>query len=147
MQSSASIKSCNARHCPIVANCHICWMPVISCRANMQSSMFRGSLQPLVVEISSFLDASDCQHIIDKALPHIKKSTVKHMDHEASLHCFCFLGFFDSRESQWQWSEDCMIVFEHTWRMLESQMRTGEPAAHILCRPMILSCTLYKKRA
>eukprot|EP00435_Cladocopium_sp_Y103_P038240 s103_g10.t1 len=40
------------------------------------------SLQPLVVEISSFLDASDCQHIIDKALPHVEKSTVKHMDHD-----------------------------------------------------------------
>eukprot|EP00931_Biecheleriopsis_adriatica_P086705 TRINITY_DN61317_c0_g1_i1.p1 TRINITY_DN61317_c0_g1~~TRINITY_DN61317_c0_g1_i1.p1 ORF type:complete len:423 (+),score=68.28 TRINITY_DN61317_c0_g1_i1:73-1341(+) len=40
------------------------------------------SLRPLVVEISSFLDARECQHIIDKALPHIKKSTVSHMDHD-----------------------------------------------------------------
>eukprot|EP00434_Breviolum_minutum_P008295 symbB.v1.2.007318.t1/scaffold447.1/size204395/15 len=40
------------------------------------------SLQPLVVEISSFLDEKDCQHIIDKALPHIEKSAVKHMDHD-----------------------------------------------------------------
>ncbi|CAJ1430380.1 unnamed protein product, partial [Effrenium voratum] len=40
------------------------------------------SLVPLVVEISSFLGDEDCQHVINKALPHIQKSAVKHMDHD-----------------------------------------------------------------
>lgn len=52
--------------------------PKVASRISLSS----GSLQPLVVEISSFLDGKDCQHIIDKALPHIQKSAVKHMDHE-----------------------------------------------------------------
>lgn len=40
------------------------------------------SLQPLVLEISSFLNDADCQHVIDKALPHVERSSVKHMDHD-----------------------------------------------------------------
>ncbi|CAE7150854.1 P4H10 [Symbiodinium necroappetens] len=42
----------------------------------------KGSLQPLVLEISSFLNDADCQHVIDKALPHVERSSVKHMDHD-----------------------------------------------------------------
>ena len=61
------------------------WKMLFSVRVQWVTSriwLSSGSLQPLVVEISSFLDEKDCQHIIDKALPHIEKSAVKHMDHE-----------------------------------------------------------------
>eukprot|EP00440_Ansanella_granifera_P044044 gb/GFBE01047731.1/.p1 GENE.gb/GFBE01047731.1/~~gb/GFBE01047731.1/.p1 ORF type:complete len:416 (+),score=91.69 gb/GFBE01047731.1/:1-1248(+) len=44
--------------------------------------IYTQALQPLVVEVSSFLDDEECKHIIDKALPHIKKSGVSHMDHD-----------------------------------------------------------------
>jgi len=40
------------------------------------------SLQPLIIEVSSFLDGSECKHIIEKATPHIAKSSVSHMDHD-----------------------------------------------------------------
>ncbi|CAK9001311.1 unnamed protein product [Durusdinium trenchii] len=50
--------------------------------ASIELQIETRSLQPLVVEISSFLDENDCQHIIDKALPHIRKSSVKHMDQD-----------------------------------------------------------------
>mmetsp|Transcript_2454 Transcript_2454/g.4559 ORF Transcript_2454/g.4559 Transcript_2454/m.4559 type:complete len:420 (+) Transcript_2454:31-1290(+) len=40
------------------------------------------SLLPLVVEISSFIEPSECEHIIQKALPHVQRSSVKHMDHD-----------------------------------------------------------------
>jgi len=40
------------------------------------------SLQPLILEVSSFLDSSECGHIIKKASPHIAKSAVSHMDHD-----------------------------------------------------------------
>lgn len=40
------------------------------------------SLQPLVIEVSSFLDKSECQHIIGKAEPRMAKSGVSHMDHD-----------------------------------------------------------------
>ena len=64
-----------------------CYLPGFSSRC-----VDSGSLQPLVVEISSFLDEKDCQHIIDKALPHIQKSAVKHMDHEPRrLPCIAFV--------------------------------------------------------
>jgi len=39
-------------------------------------------LRPLVLEISSFIEPAECEHIIQKALPHVKKSTVSHMDHD-----------------------------------------------------------------
>lgn len=39
-------------------------------------------VQPLVVEVSSFLDAAECNHIIEKATPHVIKSVVSHMDHD-----------------------------------------------------------------
>lgn len=40
------------------------------------------SLQPLVIEVSSFLDDSECNHIIQKAKPHMAESDVSHMDHD-----------------------------------------------------------------
>eukprot|EP00928_Gymnodinium_smaydae_P016988 TRINITY_DN16456_c0_g1_i1.p1 TRINITY_DN16456_c0_g1~~TRINITY_DN16456_c0_g1_i1.p1 ORF type:complete len:409 (-),score=68.69 TRINITY_DN16456_c0_g1_i1:174-1400(-) len=40
------------------------------------------SLEPLVVEVSSFLQPSECAHVINKALPHVKSSPVSHMDHD-----------------------------------------------------------------
>mmetsp|Transcript_93405 Transcript_93405/g.250151 ORF Transcript_93405/g.250151 Transcript_93405/m.250151 type:complete len:237 (+) Transcript_93405:455-1165(+) len=40
------------------------------------------SLRPLVLEVSNFLTQQECDHIIEKASPHIKKSTVSHMDHD-----------------------------------------------------------------
>lgn len=40
------------------------------------------SLDPLVVEISSFLSQDQAKHIIDEASPHIAKSHVSHMDHD-----------------------------------------------------------------
>eukprot|EP00930_Biecheleria_cincta_P062019 TRINITY_DN47535_c0_g1_i1.p1 TRINITY_DN47535_c0_g1~~TRINITY_DN47535_c0_g1_i1.p1 ORF type:complete len:424 (-),score=69.73 TRINITY_DN47535_c0_g1_i1:21-1292(-) len=40
------------------------------------------AMRPLVVEISSFLGDAECDHIIQKAEPHIKKSSVSHMDHD-----------------------------------------------------------------
>jgi len=40
------------------------------------------SLKPLVIEVSSFVDGSVCKHIINKALPHVAKSAVSHMDHD-----------------------------------------------------------------
>merc|ERR1712216_323318 len=39
-------------------------------------------VQPLIIEVSSFLDASECSHIIEKATPHVIKSVVSHMDHD-----------------------------------------------------------------
>ncbi|CAE8639185.1 unnamed protein product, partial [Polarella glacialis] len=32
--------------------------------------------------VSSFLDAAECQHIIEKATPHVVRSGVSHMDHD-----------------------------------------------------------------
>lgn len=40
------------------------------------------SLQPLVIEVSSFIGADLCQHVIKKASPKIAKSDVSHMDHD-----------------------------------------------------------------
>jgi len=40
------------------------------------------SLLPLIIEVSSFVDGSVCTHIINKALPHVAKSAVSHMDHD-----------------------------------------------------------------
>lgn len=40
------------------------------------------SLDPLVVEISSFLSQEQSKHIIERASPHIAKSHVSHMDHD-----------------------------------------------------------------
>jgi len=40
------------------------------------------SLQPLIIEVSSFVDGTVCKHIINKALPHVAKSAVSHMDHD-----------------------------------------------------------------
>eukprot|EP00927_Polykrikos_kofoidii_P008808 TRINITY_DN13681_c0_g1_i1.p1 TRINITY_DN13681_c0_g1~~TRINITY_DN13681_c0_g1_i1.p1 ORF type:complete len:429 (-),score=64.15 TRINITY_DN13681_c0_g1_i1:49-1335(-) len=40
------------------------------------------SLVPLIFEVSSFLQDEECDHIIRKAMPHIKKSAVSHMDHD-----------------------------------------------------------------
>merc|ERR1719277_2454962 len=39
-------------------------------------------MKPLVIEVSSFLTDAECNHIIKKASPHIKKSSVQHMDHD-----------------------------------------------------------------
>jgi len=40
------------------------------------------SLQPLIIEVSQFLDKSECEHVISKASPFIAKSAVSHMDHD-----------------------------------------------------------------
>lgn len=40
------------------------------------------SLQPLVIEVSSFIGADLCRHVIEKASPKIAKSDVSHMDHD-----------------------------------------------------------------
>eukprot|EP00439_Symbiodinium_sp_Y106_P069700 s573_g12.t1 len=73
------------------------------------------SLQPLVLEISSFLSDADCQHVIDKALPHVEKSAVKHMDHEAwrhdlvpllAPHSISFVLSAEHRTSKWIAAED-----------------------------------------
>ena len=81
-----------------------------------------GSLQPLVVEISSFLDEKDCQHIIGKALPHIEKSAVKHMDHEPwRWHFWSQLGLCRG-DSGWKWSpekvQEAMEVHAFHFRIL-----------------------------
>jgi len=49
---------------------------------DLQLELITRSLQPLMIEVSSFLDAPECKHIIDKASPHIAKSAVSHMDHD-----------------------------------------------------------------
>eukprot|EP00933_Yihiella_yeosuensis_P004332 TRINITY_DN108701_c0_g1_i1.p1 TRINITY_DN108701_c0_g1~~TRINITY_DN108701_c0_g1_i1.p1 ORF type:complete len:436 (-),score=79.91 TRINITY_DN108701_c0_g1_i1:304-1611(-) len=40
------------------------------------------SISPLVVEVSSFFTDAQCDHVIDKALPHMAKAPVAHMDHD-----------------------------------------------------------------
>lgn len=40
------------------------------------------SLMPLVIEVSSFLDKTECTHVIEKARPHMAVSSVSHMDHD-----------------------------------------------------------------
>ena len=118
----------------------------VRCRGGVvPPAKIAGSLQPLVLEISSFLSDADCQHVIDKArayrccrwcrgqpsgqfislwicaalcceaLPHVEKSAVKHMDHEAwrhdlvpllAPHSISFVLSAEHRTSKWIAAED-----------------------------------------
>mmetsp|Transcript_121464 Transcript_121464/g.214887 ORF Transcript_121464/g.214887 Transcript_121464/m.214887 type:complete len:417 (-) Transcript_121464:195-1445(-) len=51
-------------------------------KAGLSVQLLTRSLQPLVIEVSSFLDESECNHIIEKARPHMAESDVSHMDHD-----------------------------------------------------------------
>jgi len=49
---------------------------------NLVLELTTKSMTPLVIEISNFLDESECNHVIKRASPHVKASSVSHMDHD-----------------------------------------------------------------